>query len=147
MLFCFYMYINTNNYDRVWPSVKVVLSLSTEIGLISNYTVWLGAPLQVKFSLSNNCGDYHLYFPNRTMVDIINKSFQPLNSSVEEVATFTIQSVTREYNNITMCIRATNAPVFQTFFIYTQGMDKFAHISIAIHCLLMHIHVMHIHTY
>ena len=104
--------------------MEVVLSLSTEIGLIPNYTVWLGAPLQVKFSLSN-CADYHLYFPNRTMVDIINKSFKSINSSVEEVATFTIRSVTQEYNNITMCVRATNAPVFQTFFIYTQGMDKF----------------------
>ena len=126
MSFCFDIIIYTYITDCAWPLVKVVLSLSTAIGLIPNYTVWLNTPLQVKFNLSNNCSDYHLFFSNGTAVNIIYMSSNSSVDGVEHLVTFTIPSVTREFNNITVYIKAVsppNPPVFQTFSIYTQGTD------------------------
>ena len=87
--------------------------------------MWLNNPLQVKFNLSNSCSGYHLFFPNGTEVNIVHDQ-SPTSSvdGVERLATFIIPSVTWEFNNITMSIKAVsppNPPVIQTFSIYTQG--------------------------
>ena len=113
-------------------------SLFTAIGIIPNYTVWLNTPLQVKFNLSNSCSAYHLYFPNGTVVINIVMSLTYQDDGVES---FTIPSVTWEFNNINMSIRAIsppNLPVSRTFFIYTQGTDKtFTHICIDMHSIII----------
>lgn len=109
----------------------MVFSLSTAIGIIPNYTVWLNTPLQVKFNLSNSCTDYHLYL-NGTVVNIKKSPSSPVDG-VKRLANFTIPSVTWEFNNITLYIKAVsprNSSV-QAFFIYTQGMNEsFTHVSI-----------------
>ena len=115
-------------------------SLSAEIGHIPNYTVWLNTPLQVQFNLSDSCSDYHLFFPNGTVVVNITKSHGSSVDGEERLVAFIIPSVTREFDNITMSIKAVSPhnPPVQTFYIYTQGMNEsFTHISIDMYNIII----------
>ena len=110
-------------------AISNVFSLSTEIGPIPNYTVWLNTSLQVEFNLSNSCTSYHLFSSNVTEVNIVrDRSPSSPVDGMKRLVTFTIPSVTWELNNTTMYIKASCPPnpmaVSRTFFIYIQGTDK-----------------------
>ena len=107
-------------------AISNVFSLSTEIGPIPNYTVWLSTSLQVEFNLSNSCTSYHLFSSNVTVVDEIVRSPSSPVDGAKRLVNFTIPSVTSNYT--TMYIKAFCPPnpmaVSRTFFIYIQGTDK-----------------------
>ena len=95
------------------------------LGSIPNYTVWLESLLRVEFNSSKNCSHYHLYRQD------INVHDAQLNVTPEDdynFVTFTIPSVSIDFNNVTMTVQALpedkdHQQVHQHFFIYTRGLN------------------------
>ena len=107
------------------------------LGSIPNYTVWLESPLRVEFNSSKNCTYYHLF---RQGIKVnATRNVTPEDSY--NFVTFTISSVSIEFNNVTMTVQAEDSSgqqVYRTFFIYTQGLNN----SVMLHsstCIIMYI--------
>ena len=90
------------------------------LGSVPNYTVWLERPLKVEVNSSKNCALYK-FFQQGIIVDDKPNIILGDNSNF---ITFTIPSVSIEFNNVTMTVQAednSRRRVHRDFFIFTHG--------------------------
>ena len=110
--------------QQVWPtSVCFVPFPFAVIGSIPNYTVWLESPLRVGFNSSRNCS-YYLLFRRDIKIDL--QFNAPGDNNNTYFVTFTIPSVSIEFNNVKMTVKAEDShrrQIYQRFFIYTRGLS------------------------
>ena len=95
--------------------------LFSVLGSIPNYTVWLERPLKVEVNSSKDCGLYQ-FFRQGIIVDGIMPNITSGDNS--NFITFTILSVSIEFNNVTMTVLAednSRRQVHRDFFIFTHG--------------------------
>ena len=103
------------------------------LSTIPNYTVWLESLLRVEFNSSKNCGLYFLFRQNF----VVDAQLNVIPGDGRNFITFTIPSVSIAFNNVTMTVQAEDIggqPVYKHFFIYTQGWNWDALLSITCMC-------------
>ena len=96
------------------------LSPFAVLGTIPNYAVWQEGLLRIEFNSSKNCTSYILF---RQSTEIDDMPDITSGDSINFI-TFTIPSVSILFNTVNMSVRAEDSsgqPVYQRFFIYTQG--------------------------